>query len=74
MTKIFNQIKIVGLVTFIPLLLLAGPLTGYFAGDFLEKRYNLPAWVVLVSILSGFIASIVEIVRIVKLCLKIDKD
>ena len=73
-TKIYKQIKIIGLISFIPLLLVAGPLAGYFTGDYLEKKLHWPASTLLIAILLGFIASIAEIVRIVKFCLKEDKD
>ena len=72
--KIYKQIKIVGLISFIPLMLLVWPLAGYFAGDFVVKEFKWPSWVILLSIVSGFLASLVEIIRIVKLCLKIEKE
>jgi uncharacterized protein YqgC (DUF456 family) len=72
--KFYRQIKIIGLISFIPLLLLAGPLAGYFAGDYLEKRFKWPSFVLLIALLLGLIASFAEIARIIKFCLKEDKD
>ena len=37
----YKGVKVVGFVSFIPFILAAGPLTGYFIGTFLQKKFNL---------------------------------
>ena len=69
----YKQVKIVGFVTFIPFILAAGPLTGYFVGSFLQKRFNLTAWVVLLSVGFGLLAAIFEIVKILKAVARVNK-
>jgi len=62
----YKGIKTVGFVSFIPFMLAAGPLSGYFVGDFLQKKFNLSRWIVLFGIVFGFLAAIIEIVKILK--------
>ncbi|MDD5465853.1 MAG: hypothetical protein PHP73_05895 [Candidatus Omnitrophica bacterium] len=62
----YKGVKTVGFVTFIPFMLAAGPLSGYFVGDFLQKKFNLSSYVVLFSVAIGFIAGVMEMVRILK--------
>ena len=71
--EIYRWVKIVGMVSFIPVILAAGPLTGYFAGEYLEKKLSVGPFVVFISIGIGSMASIVEVVRIIRLVLKIEK-
>jgi F0F1-type ATP synthase assembly protein I len=63
---LYKGIKTVGFVSFIPFMLAAGPLSGYFVGDFLQKKFNLSHWTVLFGIVFGFLAAIMEIVKILK--------
>jgi len=70
----YRGIKIVGLVSFIPFILAAGPLTGYFAGSFLQKKLNLSSSVVLISIGFGFLVAITEIIKILKAIAKVNKQ
>jgi hypothetical protein len=70
----YRGIKIVGLVSFIPFILAAGPLTGYFAGYFLQKKLNLSSSVVLISVGFGFLVAITEIIKILKAIAKVNKQ
>ena len=74
MTKIYKWIKIGGLLSFIPIIMAAGPLAGYFAADYLEKRFGLPSFTSAVFIVLGFLASARETVRIIKMALKTEKE
>ncbi len=71
--KTYKQIKIVGFILFIPLILCAGPLAGYFTGDYLARRFNWPSYVSLLAAAVGFAASVKETVRIIRVALKIDR-
>jgi F0F1-type ATP synthase assembly protein I len=70
---LYKGIKTVGFVSFIPFMLAAGPLSGYFVGDFLQKKFNLSHWVVLFGIVFGFLAAIMEIVKILKAISRVNK-
>lgn len=69
----YKSVKTIGLVTFIPFTLAAGPLSGYFLGDFIQKKFNLPFGIVLFSIAVGFISGAMEVVRILKVIARMDK-
>ena len=74
MTKVYKWIKIGGLLSFIPVIMAAGPLGGYFSADYLIKRFGLPGWVSPVLITIGFIASARETIRIIKLAIKTENE
>jgi len=67
---LYRWIKIGGLLSFLPFVLVAGPLAGFYLGSYLEKRFSLPAYVSIALITVGFIGSFREAVRIVKIALK----
>lgn len=69
----YKGIKIIGFVTFIPFMLAVGPLTGYFVGIFLQKKFNLAPYCVFLGIALGFLAAITEIVKILKAVAKVNK-
>lgn len=71
---LYKWLKIGGLLSFLPFVLVAGPLGGYILGNYLEKRFNLPSYVSGICITVGFIASLKETIRIIKITLKADKE
>ena len=62
-----------GFVTFIPLMLAAGPLSGYFVGTFLQKKFNLSSYCVFLSVAFGFLVAITEIVKILRAVARMEK-
>lgn len=66
----YSQVRIFGASVFILLSLVTGPLAGYFAGDYLVKKFSWPGFVVFVLIGIGFLSSLFEVVRITKFLLK----
>ncbi|MDD5422876.1 MAG: AtpZ/AtpI family protein [Candidatus Omnitrophota bacterium] len=70
---VYRWIKIGGLLSFLPFVMAAGPLGGYFLGDYLEKRFGSPSYVSLIFITLGFIGSVAETVKIVKAALQAEK-
>jgi hypothetical protein len=72
--QVFTSIKIGGMLLYIPVILATGPLTGYLAGDFLVKKFHWGQAVLLSCIGIGFITSVVEIVRIIRLVSRIEKQ
>lgn len=67
---IYKWVKIGGLLSFLPFVLGAGPIAGYFLGNYLEKRFGLPAYVSIVTVTIGIIASLRETIRIVRMALR----
>jgi len=69
-SNLYKWIRIGGLLSFIPFVLVAGPLGGYFIGSYLEKRFGFPGYVALVLIAFGFAGSAMEIVKIIKAAIR----
>lgn len=71
--KVYTQIKIWGLLSFIPMILAGGPLAGYFIGHYLEKKFGFASYISLICAAIGFIGSARETIRIINLVIKIEK-
>jgi len=71
--ELYKRIKIAGMISYIPIMLAAGPLAGFFLGDYLQKKFNLPFYFLVICSGAGIILGIRESVRIIRLVLKIDK-
>ncbi len=71
--ELFKGIKVVGFVTFIPFMLAAGPLTGYFVGTFLVGRFHLSSYCVILGVILGFLAAVTEVVKIVRAIIRVNK-
>ena len=69
----YKWVKIGGMMSFIPLVLAAGALAGYFIGDYLTRRFNFPAWTSFTLAALGFAGSVRETIRIIRVALKIEK-
>lgn len=67
---LYQQIKYWGLIISIPFIFIAGPLTGFIIGEYLQNRYN-SGPLLFIGVISGTVASIIEIFRIIKF---INKD
>ena len=67
---LYRRIKIAGLVSFIPFILLGAPLTGYIIGDLLVKKFGFPGYINVILIAVGLLAGIREAARIIKLCIR----
>ena len=67
---IYRWIKIGGLLSFLPFVLVAGPIAGFYLGNYLEKRFSLPPYVSIAIIAAVFIGSFSETVKIVKIALR----
>ena len=71
--ELYKRIKIAGLILYIPIMLLAGPLGSFFLGDYLQKKFNLPYFFLIILVCLGIAVGIREAVRIIRLVLTIDK-
>lgn len=61
--KILRQ---VGLVTTIPMIFVAGPLVGYWIGQWIDGRFGIDPWGKVVVSLLGFVASLKQVVTIIQ--------
>jgi len=61
------------MLSFIPVILASGTIAGYFVGRYIEEKLVTNYFALPICIGIGTIASIIEVVRIIKLTLKIEK-
>jgi F0F1-type ATP synthase assembly protein I len=71
---LYKWVKIAGMLSFIPFILIAGISAGYFIGNLLIRRLNAPALVMPVFVVVGIFVSAVEVIRIVRLAIKVDRQ
>ena len=62
----WEQIKPIGVLTTIPLILLIGPVAGYFLGGWIDRKFHIFPWLTVIFVALGFAASGREVARIVK--------
>jgi hypothetical protein len=72
--ELYGWVRTAGLLAVIPIILASGPLGGYLIADLLIKKLNLPGYTVIICVILGFIASVQETVRIIKIALKTRAD
>jgi len=71
--KFYNIIKIAGAGSFIPLVLLSGPVSGYLLADYLISKFSFSYHTLYICMLVGLAASVLEVVRIIKFIMVVDK-
>ena len=69
----YSQLKQVGALTAIPVILFVGPLLGWFAGDWLDRQFRFYPWFTIIGVFVGFGAAIREILRLIRPILENDK-
>lgn len=68
--ELYNRIRLAGILSYVPLVLFTGPFFGFLGADYLIKKFNLPGYLIFIGIALGFLSSIIEVVRIIKLARK----
>ena len=63
---IYSQVKQLATLTTVPIILLAGPVVGYFAGTWLDRKFHLYPWFTIILIALGFVGSGREVMRLLK--------
>jgi len=71
-SELYKRIKIAGMISYIPIMLAAPALAGFFVGDYLQKKFNLPFYFLIFWIAAGMVIGISEAVRIIRQVLKIE--
>ncbi len=54
------------MVTTIPMILAAGPLVGYWLGQWVDGRFGIKPWLTTVLALLGLVASVKQVVHIIR--------
>ncbi|MCX5679622.1 MAG: hypothetical protein NTZ95_03015 [Candidatus Omnitrophica bacterium] len=68
--EVYNWIKVGSLLSLIPFVLACGPLMGYIAFDYLRNSFGAPLYVSYILITVGFVASVRETIRIIRITLR----
>jgi len=63
-------IRSIGVVTMIPMVLAAGPLVGFLLGYWLDLKLGTDPWGKTMASLAGFVASIRQTIRLIKIAAK----
>ena len=53
----YTQVKQLGIVTTIPIILLVGPAIGFFLGSWIDRKAQCYPWVTIVFVFLGFVAA-----------------
>lgn len=72
--EFYKRVKIAGMLSFIPVILAAGPVSGYVAAKYLQNKFGWPFYVSFVCIGVGIIMSIREAIRVIKAVLKLSNQ
>lgn len=56
-----RQVMVLGTI---PMVLVAGPLIGFFIGDYLDRRFGTSPWAMLVFLVLGGVASVRQTIRL----------
>jgi F0F1-type ATP synthase assembly protein I len=69
----YEQIKQLGVLTTIPVILLVGPAIGFFLGSWIDRKSHVYPWFTIIFVSLGFIASGRELFRLLKQIQKEDR-
>lgn len=59
------MVRALGMLTTIPMLLVAGPLVSFFLGNWLDRKFG-TGWIMPVAVLVGLAAGIRETIRVIR--------
>jgi hypothetical protein len=71
--EFYKWIKIAGFASFIPFVLIAGPLSGYLLGVYLKDLFRLGNGIILFSVLAGLMLGLFETARIIRMMIKVER-
>ncbi len=66
----YAQVKQIGVLTTIPIVLLAGPVVGFWIGGWIDRKALIYPWFTIIFVALGFLASGREVLRMLKQVLK----
>lgn len=59
-------VRQIGIATTIPMILAAGPLVGYWIGQWVDRRFGSEPWGVVILALLGLAAGIKQVVHVIR--------
>ena len=62
----YEQIKQLGVLTTIPVVLLVGPAFGFFLGGWIDRKAHSYPWVTIIFVCLGFIGAAREVIRVLR--------
>ena len=65
-----SQAKQIGVLTTIPIVLLLGPVVGFWIGGWIDRKALIYPWFTIIFVALGFVASGREVLRLLKQVLK----
>lgn len=69
-SELFQIAWQVGLLTTVPFILVAGPLIGFLAGDWFDRKYHSAPYGKTILIVLGIVGAVREIIQIIRRVLK----
>jgi F0F1-type ATP synthase assembly protein I len=72
--EFYKLIRQLGMLTFIPMVLLSGPLAGFLLGKWLDFQFKAGQWLIILFVVLGFLAAARESFRIIQRVSREDKD
>ncbi len=69
----YTQVKQLGILTTIPIILLVGPAIGFFLGSWIDHKVHNYPWFTIIFVFFGFVAAGREIFRLLKQIAKDDQ-
>lgn len=63
-------VRQIGTVTTIPMILAAGPLVGFWFGQWIDRRFGSEPWGTVIVALLGLIASVKQVIQIIQRWIK----
>lgn len=61
-----RNLRAIGLLGVIPMMIGVGPMVGYFIGDWLDNKFGTGPYLMIVFIILGFGAAVKETIKIIK--------
>jgi len=61
----YRLIHQLGLLTAIPVVLVAGPIIGFFIGGYIDRKFGTTPWFTFFFLMIGFAASVRQIIQII---------
>ena len=69
----YTQVKQLGILTTIPLILAVGPAIGFFLGSWIDHNAHIYPWFTIIFVFLGFVASGREVFRLLRQISRDDK-
>ncbi len=69
-----KDLRQIGLLTAVPMLLLVGPLIGYFAGDWADRYFGTEPYLSVLGVILGLASAGIETYNLVKKASATEKD